>query len=173
MGKLILISGVNNSGKSIYGEQLAAKLDGPKYYIATMIPQTEENHRRIERHRRQRAGLGFQTLELPYMVSDAQVTVDSLVLLEDISNLLANAMFEQKRNMESVFQDVCVLCDRCRCVIAVTISGLGAEGFDVETISYINALNELNQKLYDQADAAVTMRDRIPYIEKGDVHEFD
>lgn len=172
MGKLILISGANNSGKSIYGEQLAAKLDEPKYYIATMIPQTEENHRRIERHRRQRAGLGFQTLELPYMVSDAQVTADSLVLLEDVSNLLANAMFERKRNMESVFQDVCALCDRCRCVIAVTISGLCAEGFDVETISYINALNELNQKLYDQADAAVTMRDRIPYIGKGDVHEF-
>ena len=173
MGKLILIAGANDSGKSLYGEQLAAGFDGPKFYIATMIPQTEENHLRIEKHRQQRAGMGFQTLELPYMVSDASVTENGVVLLEDVSNLLANAVFEKKRDMECVFRDICALRDRCRCVIAVTISGLCAEGFDGGTTAYINALNELNQKLYDHADAAITMRDRMPHTEKGDVHAFD
>lgn len=173
MGKLILISGANDSGKSIYGEQLSAQFDGPKYYVATMIPQTEENYRRIERHRRQRAGLGFQTLELPYRVTEASLTPDSVVLLEDVSNLLANVIFEQKRDMESVFRDICMLCDRCHCVLAVTISGLCVGEFDEETNAYIRALNELNGKLYDRANVVVTMVDGIPYAEKGDVHEFD
>ena len=173
MGKLVLISGVNDSGKSLYGEQLAGKYDAPKYYIATMIPQTEENYRRIEKHRQQRAGMGFHTLELPYMVSDAPITADSVVLLEDVSNLLANAVFEQGNDMEYVFREICTLVDRCRCVIAVTISGLCAEGFDKETTAYIDHLNELNQKLYDQAAVVITMRNKVPHKEKEDVYELD
>ena len=43
MGKLILISGPNGSGKSRYAESLFASAPPERYYIATMVPQTEEN----------------------------------------------------------------------------------------------------------------------------------
>ena len=172
MGKLILISGANDSGKSIYAEQLVNSIEAPRYYIATMSPQTEENHARIEKHRRQRSGMRFQTLELPYRVSDAPVTEDAVVLLEDVSNLLANAVFEKQKNSESVFRDICDLVGRCRFVIAVTISGLCADGFDGETTAYINGLNELNQKLVEHSEVVITMEDRIPHRQKGDVHEL-
>lgn len=51
MGKIILISGPNGSGKSRFAEGLAEKFPGRRYYIATMKPQTEDNLRRIQRHR--------------------------------------------------------------------------------------------------------------------------
>ena len=76
MAILVLISGSNNSGKSIYAEQLIAKTNGARYYIATMLPCIEDNHRRIEKHRAQRQGLGFDTMECPYQVGNAPVPLD-------------------------------------------------------------------------------------------------
>jgi hypothetical protein len=62
----ILISGGCKNGKSYYAQQLAVRQaeDGaPLYYIATMDPADEEDHARILRHRREREGWGFTTLE--------------------------------------------------------------------------------------------------------------
>lgn len=79
--------------KSAYAEKLAATMDEPRYYIATMVSQNEENELRIEKHRKQRAELEFHTIEEPCYVSKVEIPVASLVLLEDASNLLANMMF--------------------------------------------------------------------------------
>ena len=95
MGTLIMISGANGSGKSRYAERIVARTAGERYYIATMRPCSEENLQRIEKHREQRKDLQFTTLECPYQVGAAAVERDGVVLLEDVSNLLANAMFER------------------------------------------------------------------------------
>jgi len=170
MAVLVLISGSNNSGKSVYAEQLIARTSGSRYYIATMRPCTEDNHRRIEKHRAQRKGLGFETLECPCQIGDAPISADGVVLLEDVSNLLANAMFEKGGSVDSVFRDICALADRCRILVAVTITGLKDDGYDEETVAYINGLNEINQKLFDKASVAVSMQDGTPVYQKGDAH---
>lgn len=172
MGKLILISGCNDSGKSLFAERLIAQTRGERYYIATMIPCTQENHRRIEKHRLQREGLGFQTWELPYQVGNAPVTTDSVILLEDVSNLFANAVFEKRLDARAVCQDILTLAERCRVLVAVTITGLSAEGCDAETVSYIHGLEQLNHMLFASASVAVTMRDGQPVYEKGDVNDL-
>lgn len=170
MGKLILISGQNDSGKSRYAEGLLARFPGDRYYLATMIPQTAENRARIEKHRAQRAGLHFRLLERPDTVGDAPVGSADAVLLEDVSNLLANAVFERRRTDEAVFSDLLALRDRCALLVAVTISGLAPEDVsDGETAAYIAALNRLNERLLDAADAAAGMRDRAPNAVKGEV----
>lgn len=169
MGKLVLIFGPNDSGKSRFAEALLSRFPGPRYYVATMIPQTAENRRRIEKHRRQRAGLGFQTLELPGPVGDAPVSGDTAVLLEDVSNLLANAMFARGGTAAEVFSDMQRLRTRCALLAAVTISGLTAEGVDdMGTAAYIAALDRLNAALLDASDAAVLMEDGVPRACKGD-----
>lgn len=172
MGILILISGSNNSGKSLFAEQLIAQTSGERYYIATMHPCTEDNYRRIEKHRRQRAGLGFQTLECPYQIQNAPISGKSVVLLEDVSNLLANVLFEKKGDADSVFLDICSLLNRCRVLVAVTISGLHADGYDEKTSDYINRLNTMNQKLFDRAAVAVTMEEQIPRYQKGEAYDL-
>ena len=169
MPRFVLISGANDSGKSRFAEQLIASTTGDRYYIATMRPCTAENGLRIEKHRRQRNGLGFQTLELPCQIQDAPVTPDSVVLLEDVSNLLANVMFEQGGSADLVYREICGLLARCRLLVAVTISGLCADGFEAQTAAYINALNQLNQDLQGLAKVAVTMQNGLPVYEKGDV----
>ena len=56
MGRLILVAGPNGSGKSLFAEQLTARTGRERFYIATMLPVTDDNLARIEKHRRQRAG---------------------------------------------------------------------------------------------------------------------
>ncbi len=172
MGMLIMISGANGSGKSRYAECIVARTTGKRYYIATMRPCSEEDLQRIEKHREQRKGLHFTTLECQTRVGAAAVETGSVVLLEDVSNLLANAMFECGGDEVSVYADIEALLARCRLLIAVTITGLNADGYDGETAAYIRALNGLNQRLYDRAAAVVTMKNGAPFAEKGEPDEI-
>ena len=173
MGKLILVSGENSSGKSVFAEKTASSLGGKRYYIATMIPQTPDNHRRIEKHKKQREGLGFITLELPYGFSEVVVGPDSVILLEDVSNLLANNIFEKKKTADMVFDEIISLTEKCRAVVAVTISGLQDAGYDEETAMYIDSLNKINQKLYDKAWTAIKMVNGKPVFEKGESYDIN
>ena len=171
MGKLVLVSGKNNSGKSMFAEKLLAKYGSMRYYIATMIPKTDDNYERIKKHKKQREGLGFTTLELPYTISCECFEPDSFVLLEDVSNLLGNNIFEKNKGVDEVFGDILNLLKKCKVLVAVTISGLENIGYDTDTAMYINSINEINKKLYDAAMVSVKMINKKPVYEKGDEHE--
>ena len=64
---IAFISGGAKNGKSTFAQNLAVKLagGGPLYYIATMVATDEEDEERIRRHKRDREGLGFITIEQP------------------------------------------------------------------------------------------------------------
>ena len=173
MGKLILVSGENNSGKSVFAEKLISECEGKRYYIATMLPKTQENYDRIEKHKKQREKLMFVTLELPYSLSEAAVESESIVLLEDVSNLLANNIFENRKDTDEILKDILCLSKRCRVLVAVTISGLSGDGYDEETAMYINSLNEINQRLYNEAEAAVMMKNGKAVFEKGESYDIN
>lgn len=72
-----------------------------KYYIATMQVFDDEGQRKIDRHRRLRAGKGFITIEQPRDIQNAVSMLQSenclktgrSALLECMSNLVANEMF--------------------------------------------------------------------------------
>ena len=164
---MILISGSSGSGKSAYAEDLAATIDLPRYYIATMVPQNEENEKRIEKHRRQRKGLGFHTIEEPCFVSRAQVQSDSLVLLEDASNLLANMVFAEHGTAEDALSEILLLRETCRHLLVVTISGLPEGAYEGEPAEYIRSMHWLNRQLLLAADEAVELRYGEPVKRKG------
>ena len=60
-----LFIGGGKSGKSTAAQRLAASLagGGPLYYWATMTPHDGEDEARIQRHRDDRAGMGFTIME--------------------------------------------------------------------------------------------------------------
>ena len=91
-----LVVGGSGSGKSAFAERLACGLSARRTYVATMRGQGAEAQARIARHRTQRAGLGFRTLEcttdLPLDRLPAQAS-QGVALLEDVGNLAANALF--------------------------------------------------------------------------------
>lgn len=101
---LHIVYGGSASGKSSYAESFAMSLqgDGRLLYIATMYPYkwntTEidpETMQRIERHRAMRADKGFDTVECYQHVEHIMAKRQDVLLLECMSNLLANEMYLQ------------------------------------------------------------------------------
>lgn len=169
MGEFVLVLGSNKSGKSRFAEQLVSLTEGKRHYIATMLRSYPANDVQIERHRKQRQGLNFETLELPFGFGDAKIEKDGVVLLEDVANLMANLIFERKQENPPVLDEVRALQERCAMLIAVSISGLDATAYDGETSDYINALNEVNSRLFDHADVVIEMENSVPVLKKGEI----
>ena len=81
-----------------------------------------------------------------------------------------NAKEWKNGTVDSVLADILQLKNRCKTLVAVTISGLQNEGYDDETAAYINGLNNLNQHLFDLSDLAFTMEKGQPVCQKGEPH---
>ena len=85
---IILVTGGSGCGKSTWAEKLVQSLpSGKRVYIATMQVYDRESEIRVQRHRAQRAGLGFRTVECEKDLASAPVEDGSVVLLEDLVNL--------------------------------------------------------------------------------------
>ena len=93
----VFISGGCKNGKSTYAQTLAKELAAgvPLYYVATMIPHDGEDDARIARHRNERAGWGFETLEQGRDLCALLEKSDTkgIYLLDSITALVANEMF--------------------------------------------------------------------------------
>ena len=89
------ISGGCKNGKSYYAQRVAKASGAPLYYVATMIPHDEEDQARIRRHRDERAGWGFETLECGHDILDCLKNADlhGSFLLDSVTALLSNEMF--------------------------------------------------------------------------------
>lgn len=107
---LHIVYGGSASGKSSYAESFALSLqgDGRLLYIATMYPYkwntTEidpETMQRIERHRAMRADKWFDTVECYRHVEHIMAKRQDVLLLECMSNLLANEMYLEPENDDS------------------------------------------------------------------------
>lgn len=94
---ITLVTGGCGSGKSEYAENLVVVSGCPcKWYVATMEVWGNEDRRKVERHRKQRAGKGFHTIERPRGLNALRIPgspEQTAVLLECVSNLAANEMF--------------------------------------------------------------------------------
>ena len=143
-----LILGPNNSGKSLLAEKMVVETKNlHRIYLATMVPQTQENNQRIKKHILQREGKGFTTIEEPWNIHTLDIPKDSVILLEDASNLLANGIFIHHSNVEECYQRIITLANASQKLIIVNIDGLTEGNYDEETNNYIFQLNQLNQML--------------------------
>ncbi len=160
---LIVVTGGSGSGKSEYAENIAVsyKSNNPMYYIATMKTFGDEDILRVERHRKLRNGKGFVTLEQPINIDEIDITEGSTVLLECMSNLLANEMFTTNHNeglseeqiSEKIVSGIEGLYSKCNHLIIVT-NEVFSDGntYDEYTIKYINQLGFINRELIKQSD---------------------
>lgn len=195
---MIVVTGVSGSGKSEYAENRAAALagGGPLYYVAAMEPYGEEAARRIRRHRSLRAGKGFTTLECYRDIARVTDMIgasrcrEATVLVECMSNLLANEMFSAETGSagqsdtertegsaekhqvsaetaekfaDKIAHDILFLNERCGHLVVVT-NEVFADGisYENETMVYIKSLGRLNRALVQAAEEAVEVVYTIP-----------
>ena len=93
----VLISGGSKNGKTGFAQDAALRLSGGgrHFYVATMIPYDGEDRARIARHIEERAGLGFETLEIPRDIASCLTAggADATYLVDSVTALLLNEMY--------------------------------------------------------------------------------
>ena len=170
---LELITGGSGSGKSEYAEKRAMELCGdgePLIYLAAMKSYGEEAQKRIERHRKLREGKGFNTIEKYTGYADLQLPENATVLLECLSNLLANEMFDAGGDfINRIITGIEHIADSSKNLVIVT-NDIFSDGvsYDEKTERYIQALAEINKHLADKAERVVEVVYSIPCIVKGE-----
>lgn len=198
---ITLVTGGSGSGKSAYAEDVAVSAEGTeKYYIATMQIYDAEGERKVERHRKLRAGKGFTTVESPRNVrqvvfptfwKEKTVCIDCrepehsrkkqgqrTALLECMSNLVANEMFsidgmrEEDAVVTKVVQDMELLATKLDHLVIVT-NNVFEDGipYDEGTMAYLRALGRINTVLAKRADRVVEVVVGIPVILKESAQE--
>lgn len=186
-----MVYGGSASGKSSYAESFAMSLqgEGRLLYIATMYPYkwntTEidpETMQRIERHRAMRADKGFDTVECYRHVEHIVAKRQDVLLLECMSNLLANEMYlEPDSNAGSdmaetmspvsnkIVQALIDLSTRVQELVIVTndvFSDGGSLTYDESTREYVRNLAEINCALAWEAATITEVVCGIPVIVK-------
>ncbi len=98
----ILVTGGCKNGKSLYAQRLARDLakehGGRLYYFATMIPKGVEDEERVEKHLQERAGWGFETVEVKRgffaQAKLLNLSKKDAVLFDSLTAALENVIFK-------------------------------------------------------------------------------
>lgn len=193
---ITLVTGGSGSGKSAYAESLLSSCEGIRYYIATMQIYDAEGEKKVERHRKLRAGKGFLTIESPINVGkiqfacagkaeqaqyrqEAEMKVQGnaekkSALLECMSNLTANEMFTKdgiksaEEVVGKIVSEMQTLSQKLDNLVIVT-NNVFEDGviYDAGTMEYLRALGRINAALARLADRVAEVVVGIPVELKG------
>ena len=173
---LVLVTGGSGSGKSAFAEDRVLSFgEAKRIYIATMHPFDEESHKRIERHRKMRAGKGFETVECYTGLKNVVLPKNSgkyVVLLECMSNLVANEMFEEQgahgQTVQEIMAGVENLLQQAEHVVIVTNEIFSdAAFFDGDMDTYLEYLGKINQETAKIAEEVIEVVYGIPVYHKS------
>lgn len=181
---MVLVIGGSGSGKSEFAEREACVLGGEyggrKYYVAAMRVFDEEGQRKVERHRRMRIGKGFVTIEQftdVFRAGERMGERPRTVLLECMSNLVANEMFDGAGDgwrtagavAGKVVRDMEMLLGRTDHLVVVS-GNVFEDGivYEEPVAEYIRAMGQVNQVLVSMADKVVEVAAGIPVVVKGE-----
>ena len=171
---MIFIYGAASCGKSEYAENLTLSYNKKSIYLATMQVYDDIDKLKVQKHRRLRLGKGFRTVECPKDIQTLSVDKDEVILLECLSNLLANEIFDSRNDGESsdyemkikadkIYNDIISLSRKCFELIIVGNDVFSeAKALSLSVVSYLRALLYLQNKLISHADKSIEMVCGIP-----------
>lgn len=172
---ITMITGGSGSGKSVYAEDTLLSFgEGKRIYIATMYPFDAESHKRIRRHQKMREDKQFTTIERYTDLKGLEVEKDSFVLLECMSNLVANEMYQdggaKEDTVEAVISGIRALSRQAKelCIVTNEIVSDGID-YEEETKRYQAFLGLINCEIGKIADKVVEVVYGIPLVLKETV----
>lgn len=190
---ITVITGGSGSGKSAFAEKYITEIakESRKYYLATMQVFDREGQEKVDRHRQQRSGKGFFTIEQPTAIHEALEKMQAMereekpempagaepertALLECMSNLTANEMFSGElprtgeQTADKIIGEVEQLSWGLKHLVIVT-NNVFEDGitYDASTMEYIRGLGSINVGLAAMADEVIEVVAGIPLPVKG------
>lgn len=168
----VFISGGAKNGKSTFAQNLAVDMARERrcklYYVATMIPHDDEDRARIDRHRNDRQGLGFRTIECGYNIENEIEGREGVFLIDSVTALLSNEMFrpggkvdvEASIRLSETLKRLCESHDGLIFVSDYIYSDGGK--YDELTDAYIQGLAIIDKALAKACDRVIEMSIGFP-----------
>ncbi|MGD7653975.1 MAG: bifunctional adenosylcobinamide kinase/adenosylcobinamide-phosphate guanylyltransferase [Verrucomicrobiales bacterium] len=118
MSRLVLTTGGGRSGKSAYAQAMAEALPGPRAFVATCPVIDDEMRHRIAKHRRDRAGKDWTTIEEPedLVAAIRSAAGHGVVLVDCLTLWVNNLMYAAELRGERLTE--AMVAARCRDVLA-------------------------------------------------------
>lgn len=170
---MYLVTGGSGSGKSAYAEEKILSFGKKeRIYIATMCAYDKESKERIQRHREMRRDKQFRTIEQYTNLSAVTVPKESVVLLECMSNLVANELYldygAKERAEQAILAGVFQLQSQAEQLVVVTNEIFS----DIPTVNdemqrYFQCLGAVNCALAESAAEVTEVVYGIPVRRKG------
>ena len=178
MGRIVLVTGGSRSGKSRFAQDYAEAAAPHRLFIATCPVIDAEMDARIERHRRDRAGRGWHTVEEQLHPDEAvRRHPDAGVILIDCLTLwVNNRMFHETAGApmteDGMGRAAQGLAEACRSHPGVTVLvtneiGLGIIPDNPLSRRYRDLVGRCNQVIAAAADAVVLAVCGCPLVVKG------
>lgn len=168
MNRVTLVLGGARSGKSRFAEGLARGFCGGKTYVATAEPFDEEMRQRIEKHREQRAGDGWRTVEAPLDPASPIRAAQGLVLLDCVTVWLGNLMHHEKDVRAAVVEFSAALKDSAARIVLVSNEvGLSIVPENAMARRFRDEQGFVNQRLAEAADDVYFVAAGLPLKLKG------
>ncbi|MEE2997989.1 MAG: bifunctional adenosylcobinamide kinase/adenosylcobinamide-phosphate guanylyltransferase [Pseudomonadota bacterium] len=167
----IFVLGGASSGKSIYAEELVARLPGAPIYLATAQAFDDEMVDKVEAHRRRR-GDDWTTVEEPYDLPEAISTYGAAdtVLLADCLTLWLFNLISVERDIadetEALIKAISGV--EGRIVLVSNEIGLGLVPDNEVGRNFRNLHGTLNQAVAAAADRVVFIAAGLPVTLKGE-----
>ena len=171
---MTVVTGGSGSGKSAFAEDKIVSF-GPakRIYIATMHPYDEESHKRVARHQKMRAGKGFETVECYTGLKNLDFPENAVVLLECMSNLVANEMYDPSGAGENAEESILAGIHKLQKVrddLVVVTNEVFSDSMtdNPEMEEYLKLLGKLNLRMGERADLVTEVVYGIP-VERKDI----
>lgn len=172
---LTLITGGSGSGKSEFAEDLSVSYKSNNLiYIATMFLYDNESLKKVERHKRMRDHKNFKTIECFKNLKSLFISNNSTVLIDCMSNLVANEMYleggAKDKTVQEVIRGIESINNQAENLVIVT-NEVFSDGivYDDDTMRYIRNLGETNKEIGKKADNVVEVVYSIPIFHKGGI----
>ena len=172
---LTLITGGSGSGKSEFAEDLSVSYKSNNLiYIATMFLYDNESLKKVERHKRMREHKNFKTIECFKNLNAVSISNNSTVLIDCMSNLVANEMYleggAKDNTVQEVIRGIESINNQEENLVIVTNEVFSDDiVYDDVTMRYIKNLGEINKEIGKKADNVVEVVYSIPVFHKGGI----
>ena len=190
---IVLLTGGCKNGKSDIAQDMACRLGaehgGGLYYVATMVSTGKEDDERIRKHVENRAGLGFETIEIPKDIKRIVLEKESFLnnedmgghntfLVDSLTALLAGEMFgtdekgdfyEDSGAPERVCEDIKILSEDENSDFIFVSDGIYSDAaiYDLGTTAYREGLALIERAVAEVADEVIEMCAGKKIVHKG------
>lgn len=129
MGRFIMVTGGQRSGKSVFAENLALKMSDHPVYLATAVVADDDMRKRVAIHKERRRDR-WKNIEETLRLSETSINRNDVVLIDCLTLWATNWYFfcdcNIEKSLDGMKKEITALLDKDATFIAVTNEiGLG------------------------------------------------